>query len=115
MIFLDKRDNILLFLRSEKTKELERKDLKTLKEKFVVDLTSGDWLQKSYRGYTTYKYRPYFGDLSGVILSFSSDGIFRNSTPWEYSIKTGSLKEGRTEYTNAQIQGDYLLLLKKSY
>jgi len=113
MIFLDKRDNILLFLRSEKTKELERKDLKTLKEKFVVDLTSGDWLQKSYGGYTTYKYRPFFGDLSGVILSFGSDGIFKNSSEWEYSIKTGSIKQGYTEYTNAQIQGDYLLLLNK--
>ena len=58
------------------------------------------------------EYRPIFGDLSGVIFKF--DGTdFIGSSKWEYSLKTGSIKIGYTEFPNAQIQGPFLILLKK--
>ena len=112
MIFLDKRDNIRLLFKGNKTTKLITKDLKTLKEKFVLDLTSGSWLSRVRYRNIIYKYRPIFGDLSGVIFEYK-EGILTASYVWEYSIKTGSLKQGRREYVNAQIQGNYLLLLNK--
>ena len=37
---------------------------------------------------------------------------YSSSSTWEYSLKTGSLKDVY-EFVNAQIQGNFLLLLKK--
>ncbi len=114
MMFLDKSDRILFLNKSDKLKKYDKLELKEVKEKFVNDLNSGEWLSRAaYSSDTIYKFRPVFGDLSGLKYSYSKN-IYGGASEWEYSLKTGSLKMGYTEYINAQIQGPYLLLLQKN-
>ncbi len=113
MMFLDKSDRILFLKKSDNLEKYGKLELKDVKEKFVNDLNSGEWLYRAaYSSDSLYKFRPIFGDLSGLRYRYSGN-IYNGATEWEYSLKTGSLKMGYTEYVNAQIQGPYLLLLKK--
>ncbi len=69
-------------------------------------------MKPGYRVPDYAEFRPIFGDLSGVIFNFDGSD-FTGSSKWEYSLKTGSIKIGYTEYPNAQIQGPFLILLKR--
>ena len=111
MIFIKNNDDIVALLKGKKAKILAKVELKDLKDKFVTKLTSGEWMSKSWGQEYIYKYRPFFGDLSGVKFKYNK-GKYTGSSKWEYSLKTGSLKDLR-EYVNAQIQGKFLLLLQK--
>jgi hypothetical protein len=113
LFLLTSRNNIKVLKRGKKSLTLETVELKKKGKEFIRKLVSGRWMTPS--SYSTPKYeefRPIFGDLSGVIFNFNGSD-FTGSSKWEYSLKTGSIKSGYTEYPNAQIQGPFLILLKK--
>lgn len=113
MLLLNKNDSIVLYRQSGKVPPLQTIELKESGEEFIKKLTSGRWKTPSLYSKPTFtKYRPVFGDLSGVEFKDSGEN-FSSSNEWEYSLDTGALKIGYTTYVNAQIQGDYLILLKK--
>ena len=113
LFLLDSSDNIKFLKRGDSSPVLEKVELKEKGKEFIRTLVSGRWMSPSSYGPSSYReYRPIFGDLSGVIFKFSGTE-YTGSSKWEYSLKTGSIKSGYTEYPNAQIQGPFLILLKK--
>ena len=114
LILLTSNDYFRAFKKGEKLETLSRSDLLKEKEMFIKKLTSGTWNSSGYRHYL-YEYRPTFGDLSGSIFVYQGNkNNFQNSRSWEFSTETGILKTGYTEYINAKIIGEYLLLLNKN-
>ena len=113
LFLLDSRDKIKFLKRGVKAPILETMELKEKGQEFISKLVSGRWMKPSSFMATVYKeYRPIFGDLSGVVFNFNG-ADYTGSSKWEYSLKTGSIKSGYTEYPNAQIQGPFLILLKE--
>ena len=112
LLLLTSRNNITVLKRGEKSPTLETMELKKKGKEFIRKLVSGRWMTPGYSTPNYEEFRPIFGDLSGVIFKFDGSD-FTGSAQWEYSLKTGSIKIGYTEYPNAQIQGPFLILLKK--
>jgi hypothetical protein len=112
LFLLTSSNKIKVLKRGDKAPILQTIELKKKGKKFIQKLVSGRWMKPGYRAPNYAEFRPIFGDLSGVILKFEGSD-FTGSSKWEYSLKTGSIKIGYTEYPNAQIQGPFLILLKK--
>ena len=112
LFLLTSRNKITILKRGEKAPTLQTIELKKKGKEFIRKLVSGRWMKPGYRVPDYAEFRPIFGDLSGVIFNFDGSD-FTGSSKWEYSLKTGSIKIGYTEYPNAQIQGPFLILLKK--
>lgn len=112
LFLLTSRNEIKVLKRGEKSVTLQTTELKKKGKEFVRKLVSGRWMTTGYRVPDYREFRPIFGDLSGVFFKFDGSD-FVNSYKWEYSLKTGSIKIANTEYPNAQIQGPFIILLKK--
>ena len=114
LILLTSRNKITVLKRGKKSPTLQTLELKKKGKEFIRKLVSGRWMTPSNYSTPDYKeFRPIFGDLSGVIFKF--DGAdYTGSSKWEYSLKTGAIKIGYTQYPNAQIQGPFLILLRKN-
>ena len=107
-------EDIFFLNRGEKRKPLDKIELKESKEKFVPELTSGRWIITEYGSPTYYKFRPIFGDLSGMLFYYDNNQKYRAAEKWEYSPETGQIIiDEYTIYKNAQIKGNYLLLLSE--
>jgi len=114
LILLTSRNKIIVLKRGKKSPKFQTLELKKKGKEFIRKLVSGRWMTPSIYSTPDYKeFRPIFGDLSGVIFKFDGPD-YTGSSKWEYSLKTGSIKIGYTEYPNAQIQGPFLILLNKN-
>ena len=82
--------------------------------KFFNSLLTDEWVTGSYwKEYLyTHKFRPIYGDLKGVTLTFRGGKHYDDGT-WEYIPATGILKFGYTEYVDALIVNNTLALKKK--
>ena len=115
LILLTSSDSYRVFSKGEERKELKRSDLSKEKSEFIKKLTRGTWSPGSVYSSNLYEYRPTFGDLSGTVFVYKRDkNKYLSARTWEYSLDTGILKEGHTQYMNAKIIGNYLLLLNKN-
>ena len=114
IMLLSDDEEILFLNRGKKRKPLEKIELKESKEKFVPELISGRWIIPYYGEKTYYKFRPIFGDLSGLRFSYDNTQKYTTSSKWEYSPETGEIIiDDYNKYKNAQIKGNYLLLLSE--
>ena len=114
IMLLSDDEEILFLNRGEKRKPLEKIELKESKEKFVPELISGRWIIPEYGEKTYYKFRPIFGDLSGLRFSYDNTQKYTTASKWEYSPETGEIIiDDYNKYKNAQIKGNYLLLLSE--
>lgn len=107
LVALDEYDNFIVFKSLSDAPSLQKTNLESEKEKFFNLLLSGEWYTEDYSGKSIYKFRPVFGDLSGILFQTQNDQLISDMT-WEYSPSSGTLDLGYYKYPGAVIVNNTL-------
>jgi hypothetical protein len=110
---LDQRDKFVVFRSVKKAPKQTSTNLEKQREQFFDALMSGAWETKTYGGSYIHKFRPIFGELSGVKLSTKDDRL-SSDAKWEYSPSTGAIKVGSASYVGALVVNNTLAFVKKN-
>lgn len=109
LVGLDEYDNFLVLKSKSDAPGLTKTNLELEKDEFFDLLLSGEWSIQGYLGTQTYKFRPIFGDLAGLLFEIQDDKLV-GETYWEYSPSSGSLDLGYSTYPEAVIVNNTLAL-----
>jgi len=107
LVGLDQYDNFIVFKSAGVSPESTKINLDTEKNKFFDELLSGEWITSDYDGISVHRFRPVFGDLSGIIFT-TKNGRLTSDIEWEYSPASGLVKIGYSAYDGALIVNDTL-------
>jgi len=99
---LNKDDNFVVFKSLGDAPATVTTSVAEERDAFFDAFLTGDWQTIKYDGSYIHKFRPIFGELSGVQFSLRDDRL-NDDNKWEYSPTTGSLKLGYKEYVGALI------------
>ena len=114
MIGVDSDDNFALYKRVALTAKVDKTNLKEEREKFLDELTTDSWFQKSYYNSTYYvRFRPIESELKGRLIETKDKQLY-SWCNWEYSPETGTIKIGYTTYPGAVVVGDTLAFIKNN-
>ncbi len=112
MIGINEKDDFVIFRATGLVSIPDRADLATKRAEFLTMLVTDTWQQVYFDTYRDYKFRPIEGPFRGRRIYFEN-GSLEGSATWEYSLSTGAIRIGHTEYVGGLVIGDLLALLKE--
>ena len=107
LVALDEYDNFVVFKSSSDAPSVQKTNLESDKDEFFNLLLSGEWYTEDYSEKSIYKFRPVFGDLSGILFQTQNDRLISDTT-WEYSPSSGTLDLGYSQFSGAVIVNNTL-------
>ena len=110
LIAMDSDDGFIVLRRGEPRQEIARTDLRVAREVFLKELATGAWEQLEYSTTYIYRFRPLETDLKGLRFGESSKKL-QSTEVWEYSVATGAMKIGYSEYIGGLLIDDVLVFL----
>jgi hypothetical protein len=111
-IGLDKNSKFVIFRAIGPAAAGTKTALRDQREAFFNAMLTGEWETQSFGRSETHRFRPVFGELSGVQFTTRGSALTNDST-WEFSPNTGSLKLGGRVYVGAMVVNDTLALVDK--
>ena len=110
LIAMDSDDGFIVLRRGKPRQEIARTDLRVARELFLKELATGAWEKPRYSTTYTYRFRPLESDLRGLRFEESSKKL-QSTEVWEYSVATGAMKIGYSEYIGGLLIGDVLVFV----
>ena len=112
MIGINERDEFVIFRAMRPVSMPDWADLASERAEFLTLLVTDTWQQAYFDTYRDYKFRPIEGPFRGRRV-YLDNGSLEGTATWEYSLSTGALKIGHTEYVGGLVVGDLLALLEE--
>ena len=112
-IGLDSQDKFIVFKNIGKSSIKQKTAMSEKREEFFDAFLTGSWERTTWGSKTIYKFRPIYGELKGRKFDIR-DNKLQSYSNWEYSPSTGALKISGTEYIQATLVGEILVLLNKA-
>lgn len=110
LIAMDADEEFIVLRREDTKQQAVRTELQAAREAFLRELTTGAWLQPSYIGSYVYRFRPLHSDLKGLKFG-ESDNKLQSMEVWEYSVATGAIQIGYSEFIGGLVEGDLLVFV----
>ena len=111
-IAMDDSNEFVVLHREKVRPKTLRTELTVAREEFLSALTTGAWSTPSYNAPYVYKFRPLEGDLKGLRFQ-EKEGKLTGTYTWEFSIATGAITIGGSEYVGGLVVNELLVFIDK--